>query len=557
MSPDGNIMVWAGDNELLAWGRGGLESIPMPEGGDPEGGVAFSPNGEFIAYSDPVLGQLRATSLSEDTSWTLAHRTAFPPGTEITFEGDPEALYPSWSDDGWVYSCQHAIIYRVPEEGGTPERFTEQVDGIQLFPHALPGGHGLLFSVRMGKEEPFEQNWIAVVDSGGGSPRKLLNGVMAKYATSGHLVYSTVDRKLMAVRFDLERLDTIGGPTVFRESLGRDMEGAGSFDLSGDGTLFLPGLGGQGGGRWWRCFGWLGLDGTNRVDSTWTGRFFRPRLSPNDRRVAVVDRREGQDHIWIYALDGSWEGQASPGGINDSPSWTTDGEFLTFVSDFGGQKEVWTVPSNFERPPRMILHRDREIAEAVWSPDGRWLVFTTDPEEVGRGDILAIAANPGDSVPSSAVAIPVATDLELTESRPTFSPDGRWLAYTVSQPGDAADEIPDELWVARFQDPVNQRWPLDTGGGSPMDIAWAHSGREIFVQLSGGLWAVEVDTTRAPSDWGSSPLGSVGLDVLYRGWDVGRDDQSFLVLPNITPRSPGSLYVFENFFDELRRELGG
>jgi hypothetical protein len=42
-----------------------------------------------------------------------------------------------------------------------------------------------------------------------------------------------------------------------------------------------------------------------------------------------------------------------------------------------------------------------------------------------------------------------------------------------------------------------------------------------------------------------------------RGWDVGEEDRSFFLLPNITPQNPGQLLVIENFFDQLKRELGG
>jgi hypothetical protein len=54
-----------------------------------------------------------------------------------------------------------------------------------------------------------------------------------------------------------------------------------------------------------------------------------------------------------------------------------------------------------------------------WSPDGKWLVFQTDPTQSGAGDILGI--RPGiDSAPVALVAT------GFTEVSPALSPDGLW-----------------------------------------------------------------------------------------------------------------------------------
>jgi hypothetical protein len=529
--------------------------VPSPPDGDPDAGVAFSPDGEFIAYADRVLGDLRAAPVAGGPYRTLAHPEALPVGAEKPFEGpDAEPMFPAWGDDRMVYYTQHGIIYRVQEEGGIPQPFTTRGDAKHFFPDALPGGRGLVLSVRESFPATEQNTWIAVVGPEGGKPRRLFNGLMAQYAATGYLVYTTWGGKLMGVRFDLERLEPLGDHVVFTENVWRDIEGKSEFHFSRDGTLFFALVDPQPPGGF--GFIWVGLDGMRRVDTTWVGNFSQPRLSPDHRRIAVVRRVDGSNEIWVRNPGMNWDGRASPGGANDRPTWTPDGEFLTFISDFGGQKGVWMVPSDLNGSPDSVLHQDRAITEAVWSPDGSWLVYATDPAEEGNGDILAIAADDGYSIPSSQEPIPVATNPEVTESRPALSPDGRWLAYVLSQPGDVENEIPDELWVAPFPNPGNERWLVNPDSISASEIAWAHSGQKIFYRAGSRLWAVEADTTRTPSTWRNTAVGGLSAFAGLRGWDVGEDDQSFLFLWRV-PQNVTRLWVWENFFDELRERLGG
>ena len=54
---------------------------------------------------------------------------------------------------------------------------------------------------------------------------------------------------------------------------------------------------------------------------------------------------------------------------------------------------------------------------------------------------------------------------------PTFSPDGRWLAYASAESGVY------EVYVRSFPDSGKQ-WPISTGGGGfPV---WSHTGNELF-----------------------------------------------------------------------------
>jgi serine/threonine-protein kinase len=64
------------------------------------------------------------------------------------------------------------------------------------------------------------------------------------------------------------------------------------------------------------------------------------------------------------------------------------------------------------------------------------------------------------------------------ETAPAFSPDGRWLAYTTNESGRY------EVYVRPFPDVNAGRWQVSRDGGTEPE--WAHSGRELFYRSGGG-----------------------------------------------------------------------
>lgn len=160
VSPDGSLIFAAVNRGFRGWSRAGLSPIPAPAGGDPDAGLAFSPDGEFIAYVDRDLGELRTVPVAGGQYRTLAHREAPPVGVEIPFAGpDATPMYPAWGEDGMIYYCQHSIIFSVPEDGGPPLPFTKKEDAKLFFPRcaapgARPCAHGQDLDNRHISEQP-------------------------------------------------------------------------------------------------------------------------------------------------------------------------------------------------------------------------------------------------------------------------------------------------------------------------------------------------------------------------------------------------------------------
>ena len=109
-----------------------------------------------------------------------------------------------------------------------------------------------------------------------------------------------------------------------------------------------------------------------------------PRVSPDGQSIVYVRRSfeimsdTGRADLWEVSVDGDFHRPLSTGsGRSTSPRWSPDGSKLAFLSRDTGSSQIhvrWmktqqtTVISNLKQSP----------SDLAWSPDGKWLAFTMD-----------------------------------------------------------------------------------------------------------------------------------------------------------------------------------
>jgi serine/threonine-protein kinase len=137
---------------------------------------------------------------------------------------------------------------------------------------------------------------------------------------------------------------------------------------------------------------------------------------------------------------------------------------------------------------------------------------------------------------------------------PSFSPDGRWLAYASNESGRM------EVYVRPFPVPGG-KWLISTGGGN--HPIWSLSKPELFFaaddQLMVASYAVEGNAFRAdrPRLWSEGRIQTRGPNRMF---DLHPDGERFALAP--AEPTPGrsrqdTVVVIFNFFDELRRVAAG
>jgi len=539
ISPDGSRLAYIGGprSQLLIRARNQLHAIAVP-GTEGASTPFFSPDGSKVGF-------LRVKDVQ------IASINGAPPitVTDTLLTGTAGA---SWGPDGFIYvdaNTNGGGLLRVEAKpGAKPSWFTvlDTASGEfdHTWPDVLPNGKGVLFTIRFSAKNGAKGRTsyaIAVADIPSGKHRVIVDDAMyARYASSGHLLYVTGNKTLMVVPFDQSSMKVTGEPTVLSEGMRLGLLG-GSADLAVSATGTLVYATGAGQGK--QELVWVTRDGRAQVvDPEWPSDYLGfPALSPDGKRLAVARVANAEPlNIWIKRLDrGPGIKLTLEGNDNFGPAWTPDGRSVTFSSaPATGATDLLTERADGGAPAVMQLREKRNLYNAGWSPDGKWLISRTDVSSPGSGDILAI--RPGiDTAPVPVVAT------TFTEVSPALSPNGRWLAYVSNETG------ADEIYVVPFPNTSAGKWAISAGGGT--EPLWSHRGSELFYRAaSGDLVAVAINTNPRFSLGRSAALfPAAGFTSLRFGpqYAVAPDDRRFLM---IRAGTPDKLIVVENWFEELR-----
>lgn len=151
-----------------------------------------------------------------------------------------------------------------------------------------------------------------------------------------------------------------------------------------------------------------------------------PSWSPDGERLSYVSFENGSAEIFTQSMgSGKRTSVANFRGINSAPSWSPDGKKLAMTLSKGGNAEIYVMDITTKVITR-VTHSSQAIdTEAVWMPNGKELIFTSD--RGGRPQIYKISATGGRAE-------------RLTfegryNASPDVSPDGRYLTMVHGQKG--------------------------------------------------------------------------------------------------------------------------
>ena len=160
---------------------------------------------------------------------------------------------------------------------------------------------------------------------------------------------------------------------------------------------------------------------------------WRPAWSPDGQWIAFHSRR-GEEKAKIYVV--------APDGTNlrklaaDIPSsdieaaWSPDSQRIAFASYQGGKSaEIYVMAANGTNHQR-LTHDEVTDREPAWSPDGSKIVFKVELDE---DDIIAVIDNDGNNRKN--LTEEVLNGVWESKTGPTWSPDGKTIAYVSGIPG--------------------------------------------------------------------------------------------------------------------------
>jgi len=485
ISPDGARIVYlaaaAGGTQLYVRSLNELTTTPIAGTEGATGNHFFSPDGESVAFFTNDR-KLKKVSLMGGTPITLLDTAA-------------GGRTGSWVEDTIVFSQGPGSqwdLYQISANGGEPESLaipdTETGEHQYFSPEILPGGKAVLFTFDSG-ENSFH---TAVLSLETGERKVVLEGGrQAHYAPTGHLVYELFGTgTLMAVPFDLGRLEITGDSVPLLQGVRQAPNGWVDYSFSGDGTLvYVPG-GSEGG-----LFRLVWVDRQGAVEPLGAPPhvYRAPRLSPDGGRVAVTITDTGVD-IWVYDIVRQTLTRLTFEGDNQQPQWTPDGKRVTWRSIREGVPGnlFWKLADGTGAVERLTTSEFRQNPGS-WSPDGQFLAFYQRPSGGASPTARDIWILPleGEGKPQSIL------QTQFNELGPVFSPDGRWLAYVSDESGRY------EIYVRPFPKVEEGKWQISTDGGT--ELRWAANGRELFYRNESGGQMMAVNITTEPTFGAGTP----------------------------------------------------
>lgn len=219
-------------------------------------------------------------------------------------------------------------------------------------------------------------------------------------------------------------------------------------------------------------------DGEHRL--THGARLTEPDLAPDGRRVVAVQGEGGTNRLVGYDLQ---SGELRPLTAADAtihwatPRWDPAGERIAAGRWEGGAYDVVVLDSLGQLLRRVTADRAVDAAPA-WSPDGRYLVFSSDRSGIPNiyaydltGEVASTVAGPppggADEPPGDAGAGPLyqVTNLLTGAFYPDISPDGRWLYFSgYHADGFHIERIPFDPATWREATPVPEESRLELPG---------------------------------------------------------------------------------------------
>ena len=219
-------------------------------------------------------------------------------------------------------------------------------------------------------------------------------------------------------------------------------------------------------------------------------RMHSPAWSPDGRWIAYVEGNQdyvygrnsigniASSSIWLVSAQGGEPVQITDAqALNVSPVWMPDGRSLLFVSDRGGNRDVYRVHltrsgTHLGEPERITTGLDPHSISV--SADGSRLTYS----EFRYSTNIWSVGIPVDEAVSVGQAIPVTSGNQIIEAM-SVSPDGRWLAFDSNLSGN--QDI--------FKMPIDGGEPqqLTTDPAPDFFSAWSPDGTEIaFFSLRAG-----------------------------------------------------------------------
>jgi Tol biopolymer transport system component len=518
LSPDGTRVVYVairnGTPQLVVRDLERFESRAL-RGTDGAYGPFFSPDGTSVGFFSQ--NALKKVSLLGGDPVTVAEARQARSGT--------------WLPDGSIVfgNFEGSVLVQMPSAGGAGRTIATMYFAFQSL-SSLPISTHVL--VDLGASANPDLNTIEAVAVADGTRKVLLIGGTHPSYADGRLLFMR-GGAMFAVGFDIDRLEVMGAPVAVVEGVRTEAQGAGQAAVSRDGTLVYV----EGTPAWQGTPVLVGRDGKAQPIGAPKQAYGTFAMAPDGRRVAFEVVGTTTD-VWIHEIARGTFTRLTQSGRNGAPVWSPDGRRVAYNSVVDDKISLMARPiDGSEGETSLWPDATLRCVPTSWSPDGKTIAASCWSDQSGNPDVYLLSLG-DNSVPR------VFADTPFSDWGAKFSPDGRWIGYT----SDASGQY--EVYVRPHPGPGSQ-WQISNGGGE--EPVWSHDGKEIFYRNGTKWMVVDVKAgsdfiATPPRLLFTGPY----VNVPGRSYDVGADGR--FVLIEGPPEAPVTrVNVVLNWFDDLKR----
>lgn len=407
--------------------------------------------------------------------------------TALTYTPKPirGAHYPALSPDGKRLCFEYlGDLWTVPSEGGTATRLTLH-RAYDAYPHWSPDGNWIAFSSnREGNMDVF------LVPAKGGAARQITfhsaDDIVQDWSPDGTQILFTSARE--GRYSDLYTISLKDG-SLHRLTNDRTGSNYGQFLPDGKSVVYT-----RGGQSWWRPK----YKGSRNADlylltpgqgsapaktsrlTTYDGWDAFPLVAPDGRNLYYISEQGGNSNVWHTTLGSAAKPQPLTHQTGDAarfPSIARNGSAIAYEQNF----QIWLLPlkAGTTAPRPIDIYAPADLRENVeqhltltngansfaLAPDGKTIALAV------HGDLWTIPAEGGDATQL--------TKTSAIEANPIWSPDGKTLIYTSTRNGKSdlfqmdvksrvekpLTDSPSDDTIPRFS-PDGKRLAFVRGGGS-------------------------------------------------------------------------------------------
>lgn len=469
--------------------------------------------------------------------------------------GPPQALCDAPLGRGGTWNSSGTIVFapdtttglvRVDAAGGIPTTLTtvDARESTHRWPDFLPDGNHFLYFAG-GISNANNGVYLAALDS---KEHKLLlrNDSNAIYAAPGYLLFVR-DNTLIAQRFNLRSLALEGDAKPLGDSVSVNTDTARSvLSASSNGELLYQRGTASGGSQLF----WYDAAGTQgELVLPETANYYNPELSPDGSKLAFVLETNGIGDIWVVDLARNTRTRLTFGTLySQYPIWWPDGKSVVFSYGKSGNGGDALYRQNADGTgSKEKLLESPGIIDLPFSvsPDGRYIVYMRrDPNSSTNYDIWVLpmfSDSSGDRKPFPVVAT------NFRDVSPSFSPDGKWLAYANNESGRQ------EVYIQPF--PTGSgRWQVSSSGGTRP--RWRKDGKELFFfSPDQQVMAVDVGRNGASLQLGAPRVVIKAATVNASGgpYTVSGDGKKFILNTLLPQALTEPLTLITNWTADLKQ----